>query len=223
MITIKTKAGMDPLPVYHFKVSTAQLVQYLQNELGFPIDCDFRLHDNRAEFEKPLHPEKTYVLMRAIFKPEDITINAKSDNFIDRHLRAAGAGAQFKSDVIEVLKPFMYDPNTADLRNFPEEIARLQQQGLYGRALEDLMTRPTFFYDSTNNMWGTYLKPEAIIQDMLKNPDTDQPNGAIGIGFVSADNNAQTLSWGINVYCDPHFNANGHVTVPDVFNGVKAN
>ena len=227
MFEVKTLAGIDPVPVLHYTVSTSMVVKFLQDELGFPFDCDFRLCDNRAEWEKPTHPEKTYVLMRAIFKPEDITINSDANDFISRHLRSTGAGAQFKEDVMTTLSPFMYHKNLAQmLQQFPEEQLRLQQQGLYGRALEDLCARPIPFYDTVNNMWGVYLAPESIIEKMLNfNPDTNKPNGMLKFGAVSKSSNASSLNWGVNLYvgtAGAAMGANGRVTVEDVFSGVRS-
>lgn len=223
---IQTRAALEPVPCMHFTISTSEVVKFLQNELGFAIDCDFRLCDNRAEWEKPTHPEKTYVLMRAIFRPEDITMNSDSNDFIDRHLRASGAGMQFKSEVMKVLAPFMYNQNLATaLRQFPDEVLRLQQQGLYGQALEDLMARPMPFYDTVNNMWGMYLEPVQIIKQMLSDPNTNKSNGVIKIGAVSKAANASSLTWGVNLYLGTAANAmgaNGRVSVDDVFTGVKS-
>ena len=69
-----TKANLKTLPIEHHIVSSSDIVTYLQNELGFAFDCDFKLYDNRGPQEKPMAVEKCFVLMRAVFRTEDICV-----------------------------------------------------------------------------------------------------------------------------------------------------
>ena len=49
-----TKANLKTIPVEHHIVSSSDVVEYLQNQLGIAFDCDFQLLDNRADWEKPM-------------------------------------------------------------------------------------------------------------------------------------------------------------------------
>ena len=101
------KAHLTEIPVRHARISSSDVVEHLAELLGFNFDCDFALWDNRADWEKPMTTNKCYVIMRAVFRPEDITIRANSADYATQVLMATGAGTQFREDVVETLKPFM--------------------------------------------------------------------------------------------------------------------
>ena len=220
-----TKANLKTLPVEHHIVSSSDVVEYLQNELGFAFDCDFKLLDNRAEWEKPTTVNKCYVIMRVVFRPEDICVPDSTGDYVDYVLKETGSGRRFKDNVIEQLKPFMFPENMPQARQDPVKLQQFAEMGLYGEDLERLMRRPRLFYDQVNDRFGLYLRPERIIADMCADPATDKIDGVMAFGYVSnSANNAAAISWGVNVY---HGNTvigtNGSgVTVEAVFNGIKS-
>lgn len=220
-----TKANLKTIPVEHHIVSSSDVVEYLQNQLGIAFDCDFQLLDNRADWEKPMTTHKCYVMMRVVFRPEDICVSDASGDYVDHVLRETGAGRRFKDNVINVIKPFMFPENMPQARQDPVKLQQFAEMGLYGEALEKLMRRPGLFYDQVNDRFGVYLRPERIIGDMCADPDTNKIDGTFAFGYVSnSANNAAAITWGVNVY---HGNSvlgksNNGITIDAVFNGIKA-
>ncbi len=223
MSIIETKGNLKSLPVDHFVISSSEVAKYLENQLGFPFDCDFELLDNRSEWEKPLNTDKCFVLMRAVFRPEDICVKAVAGDYVDTVLKETGSGMMFKDTVKNTLKEFMFPDNIRNIQNMPEKLQALAQQGLCGPKLENLIRRPGLFFDQVNNRFGVYLRPEKIIVDMCKNPATNKLDGVIGFGYVSdASKNAAAISWGVNLYRNMISAPSGGITIDAVFNGMKA-
>ena len=218
-----TKANLKTLPIEHHIVTSSDIVTYLQNQLGFPFDCDFKLYDNRGPYEKPMATEKCYVLMRAVFRPEDICIQDQVSNYVDKVLSESGSNQKFKDTVLKVLEPFMFPENMQELRHDPEKRAMLAAQGLYDERLEALIRHPRFFYDKVNNRFGIALRPERIIADMCSDEATNKLDGIMSFGYVSdANNNAATITWGVNVYHTTGVNiGRAGVTIDAVFNSIN--
>ena len=216
-----TKANLKQIPVEHYVVSSSEEAEHLQNQLGFPIDCDFRLLDNRGPFEKPMATEKCYVVMRVVIRPDDIRVKGKSEGYVDQVLKETAAGMMYKDDILEILKPFMFPADIVRVHQMPEKEAQLAAMGLCGEPLEKIIRRPSLFYDQVTDRFGIYLCPEKIIGDMCKDPDTDAINGYISFGYVSGDNmNAAAIQWGVNVYHSSIIGVKGMngVTIDAVFN-----
>ena len=216
-----TKANLKKIPVDHYVVSSSEVAEHLQNQLGFPIDCDFQLLDNRGPFEKPMSTEKCYVLMRVVMRPEDIRMASKVDGYVDIVLKETASGMTFKDTVINVLKPFMFPADIVNVHQQPEKEAILASMGLYGEPLNKIIRRPNIFYDKVTDRFGVYLCPEKIIVDMCKDPDTDKIDGSVGFGYVNGDNtSASTIQWGINIYHNTMIGLKGAggVTIDAVFN-----
>jgi hypothetical protein len=212
------KANLKELPVKHYNVSSSDVVDHLQNELGFKFDCDFKIWDNRAEWEKPMATNKCFVIMRAVFRPEDIVIQANTHEYADRVLSEVMSGIKFKDNVMKTLEPFMFPKNMGAIKQYPERLQVLAEQGIYGEHLEELIRRPRLFLDKVNNRFGIYLRPEKIITDMMTDPATGKPAGAISFGYVSdANGNAASISWGVNLY-ENLSAAVGGVSIDAVFN-----
>lgn len=188
--------------VKHAPVSSSDVAKHLQDQLGFGFDCDFLVFDNRAEWEKPLATNKCYILMRVTFKPEDIAIPVKADDYVAKTLQQLSANIQFKPDVMAVLKKFMLPENMDAIISDQSKVITLNQMGLTQPVLNDLARRKTLFFDSVNKRFGAYLLPEKIIKDMASDPETGEEfPGTIAFGFVSGDNtNAAAITWGVNLY-----------------------
>ena len=220
---MNTKGNLKSLPIEHYMVSSSEVVEYLQNQLGFPFDADFQICDNRADWEKPVATEKCFVIMRAVFRPEDICVSSQVTNYVDKVLVDAAAGMQFKDTVIDVLKPFMFPENmAARLQQNPDLVRMLAQQGLYGEKLDKIVRNVKPIYDKTLKRFGFYLMPDAIIKDMCKDPASNALDGAIAFGYVSGDGttNASAITWGVNVYHNSHVALKG-VDIDAVFNGAQ--
>ena len=216
-----TKANLKTLPIEHHVVTSSEIVEYLQNQLGFTFDCDFELYDMRGEFEKPMATEKCYVIMRCVFRPEDIRMTDTISNYVDKVLEDTAAGYRFKDNVIETLKPFMLPQNIATVKQNPELLRVLAQQGLYGANLERLIRRPNIFYVPQEQRFGVYLRPDEIIKDMCADPATNKVDGVVAFGYVSgANNNAAAITWGVNVYHNYHVGLKG-ASIEAVFNSIQ--
>lgn len=216
-----TKANLKELPIEHYAITTSEVVQYLQDQLGFAFDCDFALWDNRAEWEKPSVTHKCFVIMRAVFRREDITVQDSTTDYVGQVMKATGAGMNFKDTVIKTLRPFMFPANMSSVRQRPDVQARLAEQGIAGSRLEELMRRPGLFYDQTNDRFGLYLRPERIIYDMLCDPGTNSLNGTMAFGYVSDSKNAEAIRWGVNVYHNSVMSSPSGVSIDAVFNSIK--
>lgn len=202
MAHFKTAFPFKFLEVEHAPVSSSDVVKHLQDELGFAFDCDFILFDNRAEWEKPLNVNKCYVIMRCTFRPEDIAIPAKADDYVAQTLQQMSAGMTFKPEVKAVLEQFMIPSNIKEIMQDQRKVQALYEMGLKQNILEDMCRRPGLFYDSVNKAFGVYLLPEKIIAHMARDPETGNPfNGTIAFGSVSGDNqNAAAITWFVNFY-----------------------
>ena len=145
------KGNIKALPVDFFPITTTDVVRHLQDQLGFQVHADFSVWDNRSPWEKPDNRGSSYVIMRAIFRPQDITIPNQSQNYMERLVQASGAGIQYQKDVISILKKFMFPQDMARVQNMPEELQRLAKMGIYGERLQELMRRRTCSMSRSRN------------------------------------------------------------------------
>lgn len=197
-----TKGNLSEIPVKHYVVTSSDVARYLSDQLGIRIDCDFSIWDNRAPWEKPANWHKCYVIMRAVFRPEDICIPTNQQDYADRCLAEFSANIQFREDFYKTIKQFMFPENMNQAHMLPpEKISRLAEMGIKGDALNELMRRPDLFYDPVNQRFGVYLRPERIIADMAKDPATNKDSGIISYAYIDgSSNSAESIRWGINVY-----------------------
>lgn len=223
MATIQNKGNISPMPIEHYKISASEVVKYLQNELGIGFDCDFKVLDNRAPYEKPMATEKCYVIMRCVFRPEDICVSEHSATYVDKVLQQMGSGKKFKDNVISVLEKFMFPENMRELAQKPDKAQQLASQGLYGPELKRLIDHPRFFYDKTNDRFGIALRPECIIKDMLRDVTTNTLDGIMNFGYLDGNSqNTAAVTWGVNVYRNVGFAmSNGGITIDAVFDSAK--
>ena len=76
------KAGVSPIPVQTFNISSNDIVNYLQSQvLGFSIGCDFTRWTG-------VTPDHSYVRMRAVFVPKDIIETTQTADYVDKIGRA---------------------------------------------------------------------------------------------------------------------------------------
>ncbi|MBO4734956.1 MAG: hypothetical protein J5614_01040 [Paludibacteraceae bacterium] len=216
------KGNIKALPVDFFPITTTDVVRHLQDQLGFQVHADFSVWDNRSPWEKPDNRGSSYVIMRAIFRPQDITIPNQSQNYMERLVQASGAGIQYQKDVISILKKFMFPQDMARVQNMPEELQRLAKMGIYGERLQELMRRPNMFYEPIKEHYGCYLRPERIIYDMFVDLDAAEPNtlaGKVDIVKLEDSDQAETIKWGVLLWHGTSAQTIGNygVTIDDVF------
>lgn len=214
-------AKLKKLEIDHIPISSSDVAGHLQDLLGFSFDCDFQIWDNRMDYEKPINTNKCYVIMRCAFRPQDILMMDKPKDYVDSVLRATSAGTQFKDSFIKTIKPFMF-PEEIKTESRPEVLQKLAEMGIYGDRLDMLRSMPGLFYDQVTDRWGVFLRPEAIIGDMVKDPTEDKIDGTMQFGWVSGDPmNSATVNWGANIYKGRMFNGNNSVALDAVFNAIR--
>lgn len=187
-----TKAGITPVPVDSFVISAADVIRYLENEvLGFKIAADIKRWRGVSD-------AYSYVRMRCVFAKKDMVIDTKASSFVDRVLEQDGHNTQFKDNVIKSLTPFMYPTRQNMMRTPVETLHLLQMRGVYGNRLEELINYCELKYNKEKGVFMIYLRPEAIITDMLKDPATNAIDGNMSIIGVTGEDESD-LKWFIEI------------------------
>lgn len=174
------KSGAEAIPVKLFKFSQHDLTTYLQNNvLGIPILTGFERWDG--------NPGNCYVRMRVALPAKALVDSVKVGNpMINRMLQEDGSNYLIRKDILDELKPFMYNPCIAKLQQMPDKLNGLAKKGITPDRLAELIEFSTFKmskkYDG--EWYCIYLKPEAIIEDMVSLPSTSQPSGQMSIVSV---------------------------------------
>lgn len=216
------KGNISKLPVDFYPISASDIVRHLQDQLGIPVKADFSVWDNRSPWEKPENRGSSYVIMRAIFRPQDVVVPNQAQGYMERLVQASGAGITYQKDIIETLQKFMFPQDMAKVQHMPEELQRLARMGIYGdERLGELIRRPTMFYEPTVNTYGCYLRPERIIYDMFIDLDAAEPNTMAGkVSIVKLEDSEQgdAIKWGVLLWhgAGQTFGNYG-VTIDDVF------
>lgn len=187
-----TKAGVTPVPVDSYVVSAAEVIRYLENDvLGFKIAADIKRWRGVSD-------AYSYVRMRCVFAKKDLVIDNKASTFVDRVLEQDGCNAQFKDNVIKSLEQFMYPTRQNMMRTPMETLHLLQMRGVYGNRLEELINYCELKFNKEKGVFMIYLRPEAIITDMLKDPATNKIDGNMSIIGVTGEDESD-LKWFIEV------------------------
>ena len=213
--TNNNKAGISPVPTDRYVISSTDVVNYLQtNVLGFSIGYDFTRWTGAS-------PDHSYVRMRTVFAPKDIVATTQSRDYIDKILAENSAGMQFKGDIIKSLEPFMYPKGIANIRNYPEEMNRLYQCGLFGDRLDEVIMNSQLTYAKEQNLFGLYLRPERIIADMLADPATNKIIGEMSIVGVHGTT-SETIRWDVEVSRNNGFGTNANnISIDSIFTRTK--
>lgn len=191
MLTRKTKSGIEPLPIETYKFGTADITNYLRNQLGFDVAVDYKRWTGVTAYH-------SYVRMRIVILPKDILVPVKSSNFVDRTLNENSAGMVFKDTVKNALLPYMYPENIDRLKNHPETLRHLYEYGVYGDRLEEIIRYAKLDYSKEAGFFRLYLRPERIIADMLADPDTNEIDGSMAITRVIGET-PETFQWEVQV------------------------
>lgn len=189
--TIANKANIQPIPTDRYVITSSDVVKYLQNQLGFTFICDFTRWTG-------ISPDKSYVRMRAVFQPDDVIAKRTSSGYVDAVLASTASDLQFKSAVMDTLKPFMYPSTIGDIWNHPEDLKRLAEMGLVQERLMDLVANAKLNYCKDVNLFRLYLRPERIIADMLADPASNEVKGHMEIIGVYGTT-SETIRWEVAV------------------------
>lgn len=178
------------LPINLYKVSAGDIINYLQNQLGFKVN---------AKFERCMgavaSPAHAYIIMKVALFPKDIVSpRTGRPDFIDRFMAANSVGTEFKSSVIDVLDKYSY-PKSMVINNELENLNRLASIGLYSDKIKEIYTFSQLHYSREQNVYGIYLNVEKIIRDILSDPSTGKPEGEIRVISTTGDND--TIVWNI--------------------------
>lgn len=167
-MSITNNAGIKRQPVDRYIISSAQVLQYLQNKLGFQVGADFIRWTG-------VTANHSYVLMRVVIDPKDIVAaQPASQLWAEKQLQENAAGIMYQEDVIETLRPFMFpeilDPN----RLSREELEKMYKYGVYGQNLADIITKSKLTYSPEVKLFRVFLRPDMIIQSMLAEPTSNR-------------------------------------------------
>lgn len=211
MNTSTNKAGIKRVPTDTFVISSNDVVNYLENQLGFSIIADFTRWTG-------ISANHSYVRMRVVMSPKDITVDDnKGSNYVKKFLKENASGMQFDKETMDILKPFMYPDNMTSVYNQPEALNRMYQYGLFGERLEEVVKFSKLTYSKETNVFRVYLRPERIIADMLANPATNSIDGNMSIVNVMGTN-TETLRWEVEVTKNSNFGSTNPDIIDAVFN-----
>ena len=195
MVNVKNNANLVPRQKAEFAVSSSDIIRYLEGKLRFKFAAyDFMIWNSAVQ-------GLGYVRMRVVMRPEDVVHIPNTTSFVDKFLAANAVGLEYRDDVMDVLPPFMYPNTIGNLWNDPASLQRLEQQGIYGERLMELVNHHKPVYDKNTNTIGLYIRPEKIISDMLADPDTGRIDGNMVIGRVDGDRSAptNTVTWHVTI------------------------
>ena len=209
---IINKAGIQPIPIDTFMISSNEVIKYLEDTvLGFKVGYDFTRWTG-------VTANHSYVRMRVVISPKDILAPRHNNDYADKILAENAAGLTYKKEIIDALEPFMYPKTIGNLRNHPDELQRMYQYGLFGDRLDEVIQNSQLAYSADANYFRLYLRPERIIADMLKNPETDKIDGAMSIVAVHATS-SETIRWEVEVVKNGNLAiGNNDVSVDAIFN-----
>lgn len=188
MANIINKAGIQPIPTDTYSITGGDVIRYLRNELGFdPAGYDFtRWTGPDAKFG--------YVRMRVVFYASDLIAKKTSKDYVDRILESNATGIAFKDTVINTLTPFMYPASVKDIFAHPEDLEKMARRGIYGERLEEIIQNQSLNLCADANLFRVYLRPERIIEDMLRDPATNEIDGNFTILGIHGTT-TETIRW----------------------------
>lgn len=210
-VKVENKANIQPIPALNYTITGSEVIKYLQDQLGFAVAADFTRWTGAF-------PELSYVRMRVVFSGKDIVIKSTSKDYVDRKLEEFAAGTKFDADTIEILKPFMYPEKIEEsLRNSPIDRERLLKLGVTDERLADLIANKKINYYRDADLFGVYLRPERIIDDMLRNPSTNEIDGEMKILCVTGTT-SETIRWHVSQTLKSSNIGNKELSLDAIFN-----
>jgi hypothetical protein len=186
------KANIERQPVDRYIISGNQIVSYLQDQLGFPVCADFTRWTG-------VTANHSCVRMRVAIANKDIVAaQPAATTYADRVLQENAAGFNFKSDVTDVLDKFMYPVDFSRILSDQSKVQQMYVYGMYGDRLQEVIKFSKLAFVQEQKMWRVYLRPEAIIKDMLADPTTGEIDGSFAITGVFGTS-TDTVRWEIEI------------------------
>lgn len=191
-----TKSGIQELKVQLYNPSQDDVTRYLQNNiLGLKIVTDYERWEGANG--------NAYIRMRLAINAKDIASDETlGEDLVSRLLRQDGSPYLFKKKVIDAIKPFMFPDNMMNILQMPDVIETLAKKGIHGQNLKKIIqfSKPQFSHDTSGDWFCIYLRPERILEDMVKDPKTDKTAGEFQIlsvkgGNATNDGYKEPISW----------------------------
>lgn len=185
------KAGIDRVKVDKYEITGAQITKYLQDQLGFPIEVEYR----RWPGVTAAH---SYVRMGIGIRGADISVqNNDPTDYVGRLLRDNSVDIELKPEAVEVLTRYAY-PDGWWKNLTPEDREKMYKYGLSGDKLQEIFRFSKLNHVEEDDMWIMFVRVESIIMDMLKDPDTDHIDGVVKIrGVYGTD--SDSFVWEVDV------------------------
>lgn len=165
--------GIERENVDIYKIYTNQIAEFLRNELGFSIIVDAKKWTGISG--------GFFTSMLVSISSKNIVHTEKNPNYVDRVLAENAAGIRLDSEVVDKLKEFMYPADMNTVYKKPEIIAKMQDLGVYGKTLQDIIRFSNFTYIKEEDLWSVLIRPERIIKKMLTKTDTNELPGEVRI------------------------------------------
>lgn len=206
------KAGVKPIPRETYPISGSEVINHLQNLLGFEVDYDFTRWTGISKYD-------SYVRMRVVMNDKDCIKQDNENTWVTSVLKDNGCGIVFKKNVIDTITPFMYPDNIKNLRNNPEYVEEMQHLadiGLYGDNLDEVIRFQKLTHVNEADKCRVYLRPERIIYDMLADPTTNKIDGNMVITNVYGTT-SDSIRWEVDVYENTSTNKSGDINIDRLF------
>lgn len=181
------------------KITTAMITDYLANELGTNLS---------AEYLKLTGMKGNYVLMSVVLPENGIVAKEGTPTtYFEKFLDANNKSIKFEKNVIDVLTKYSYDPNTEKMltnpENYQKELINLAGLGLTNAVLSKIIAGIKLTKVEGMPFYTMFLRPEAIIMDMLADPSTNEINGSAVIENVKGDD-ANSIRWTVTQNTTPN-------------------
>lgn len=194
----ETKGNIDHLPVKLFQITSSDLVNFIQKTdfQGIRITCDFARWTGVA-------PEHSYVRMRVVFNASDIVDKSvKNDvDYAARTLSRYPGNTVFKKSFADAIKKYGYNPDSIlGILNNPAKLGELSDKGLIKDRIAEIAKFATLHEDAERGLYCIYLKPEAIIREMLSDPKDPDNESRKNLKILTVyGTTSQTISWFVSV------------------------
>lgn len=177
-----TKGNVKPKQWSWFTISGEEVINYLGNNVLGVKTCI----GNFVKWQGA-SPELSYVTMRCVFDLNEISVSAeKKLTTAERMLSEITSIGSLSEKFIKKLEPFRYPITQADwnmVLQDPAKMQKLNDLGLYGDRLQSVKEHSDFTLLKQNGarVAMVFLRPEAIIKDMISNPETNEVDGNFSI------------------------------------------
>ena len=190
------KANIQPIPTDVYRISSGQVIEYLQNQLGFCLAA--------SEFIKMpvIDPNRyqPYVIFRAVFYSDDVLAKPSSSDYVDRLLGNYATDDRMVGSVHEVLSKYMYPApeKLAQMFSNPELMEKFNKVGISESVLNYLTQYSSIRIHKQSGFTTMCLEVYRILFEMVSDPSTGKIDGVGSIMNVHGTKN-ETIRWDVGV------------------------